>query len=92
MNKRYLFTIAMILLLITQMMSPVTVFADDGTPPVETAETPPPEAGDETPEEKPEEEAEPVEDLTVAEVLEQTPDGTEVVVINDVTGIGADKG
>ena len=130
-RKRTVFPIIMIIMLAFQMMSPVTVLADDGTPPsaaeipvpaeetdasetdagttteetpvtteetstsendaVTSAEeipvpdetTPTPETTDSATETAPMAEPETEADLTVAEALEQAPEGTDLVVVNE---------
>ena len=113
MKKGYLTPLLVVFMLITQMMSPVVVFADGGTPPPEATEMPPIEEtneetvvsetdteipADETPTEEvtseidvPSDEeivptesdgTEKTEDLTIAEVFEQAPENTDVVVVN----------
>ncbi len=66
-TNRLLFTTLIVLLtLLANLVTPVTVFADEGTPPPATEE--------------------PVvveEELTVAEVFEQLPEDTQIVVINE---------
>ncbi|HCK65434.1 MAG TPA: hypothetical protein DHW49_04155, partial [Anaerolineae bacterium] len=68
-------TLAMIMALVASAIGPTVVYADEGTPPEPTSE--------ETTNETTEETTEPVEEITVPEILEQAPEGTEIVVVNE---------
>lgn len=74
-NTQFTILIALVLSLLTSAVRPYSVYADEGTPPETPVEgTPEPETTDET---------QPVEEVTVTEVLEQAPEGTEIIVINE---------
>ncbi len=76
-NRLFLLSLVAVLTLLVNLAFPITAFADD--------ETPPPAATEEPalpPTEAPTEQAAPQKEPTVAEVLEQLPLDTELVVIN----------
>ncbi len=77
-NRFSLFAIVTIFVLVLSLLTPAIAFADDGTPPAPTEEPVQP------PTEEPVEETAPAqEESTAAEVLEELPADTELVVINE---------
>ena len=74
-------TLAMIMALVASAIGPTVVYADEGTPPEPTSEETTNE--ETTSNETTEETTELVEEITVPEILEQAPEGTEIVVVNE---------
>lgn len=94
-NTQFIMLIALILALLTSAIRPYSVYADGvttpeppteettvpETPPAEEVTTPEPSAEEAT---IPETSAtEPIQEVTVTEVLQQAPEGTTIVVVNE---------
>lgn len=77
-NRLFLLSLVAVLTLLVNLAFPITAFADDETPPPAATEEPlatnEPAATDEPVVE---------EEITVAEVLEQLPEGTQIIVVDE---------
>jgi hypothetical protein len=84
-KRLLLFSLALVMALLVSAIQPAAVYADDGTPPegtpTETSGIDP--QGSDEPNTDPATPPETEESVSLPEVLEQVPEGTEVVVLNE---------